>query len=126
MSSSSVSSSSNSQFTSSFFAESSRAWRANKRQVGQGYFRYTRNAFAMPSVEESSVRRSQRIMNLERDSNGSVSSVSLNEESTQGPRRSARLAELEAKKPSPPASVYRAPSGSRRSARIAALYSQDA
>lgn len=126
MSNSSVSSSSNSQFTSSFFAESSRAWRANKRHVGQGYFRYTRNAFAMPSVEESSVRRSQRIMNLERDSNGSVSSVSLNEESTQGPRRSARLAALEAKKPSPSASVYRAPSGSRRSARIAALYNQDA
>jgi hypothetical protein len=123
MSSSSVSSS-NSQFTSSFFAESSRAWRANKRNVGQGYFRYTRNAFAMPPV-----RRSQRIMNLERDSNGSVSSVSLNEESTQGPRRSARLAALEAKKPSPPASSqssYRAPSGSRRSARIAALYGQQA
>ena len=119
MSSSSVSTRSTSQFSSQFFEQSSQAWRANKRNVGQGYFRYARNAFPSPAADVVPLRRSTRNVDLE-STNVSVSvSVSV------APvlRRSARLAQLDAKKPSASASqVYVAPTGTRHSARIAAKY----
>ena len=98
-----------SQFTSDFFDKSSQAWRANKRAVGQGYFRYTRNAFPSP-------RRSERLQAHEE--------VAAPVPVPAAPRRSARLAALDAKKASPSASSqgYVAPAGTRHSARIAAKY----
>ena len=115
MSSSSVSTRSTSQFSSQFFEQSSQAWRANKRNVGQGYFRYARNAFPSPAADVVPLRRSTRNVDLE-STNVSVSVAPVL-------RRSARLAQLDAKKPSASASqVYVAPTGTRHSARIAAKY----
>ena len=111
-SSSSVSTRSTSQFTSDFFDKSSQAWRANKRSVGQGYFHYKRNAFPSP-------RRSERLQTYEEAAAPAPLAAAT------VPRRSSRLAALDAKKPSPPASspqVYVAPLGTRHSARIAAKY----
>ena len=34
------------EFTPQFFDDASKAWRANKVRVGEGHYRYKRNAFA--------------------------------------------------------------------------------
>lgn len=40
------------EFTPDFFDEASKAWRANKISIGEGSYRYKRNAF-IPVVEVS-------------------------------------------------------------------------
>ena len=55
------------EFTPEFFDEASRAWRANKIRIGEGHYKYKRNAFPVTNT------------------------VTVKKELVKGPRRSPRL-----------------------------------
>jgi len=53
------------EFTPHFFDEASKAWRENKVRIGEGHYRYKKNAFTekvkeVKEIKESKLRRSPR------------------------------------------------------------------
>lgn len=50
-----------SEFTQEFFEESSRLWKANKVRIGEGMYRYKKNAFPKCNEQEQMVKQTKRI-----------------------------------------------------------------